>query len=411
VIFIGIDWSDSFHAVCILDGEGKKLAAFEVSHDQKGFESLYDRIAKYAPAPDNAAIAIETKHSLLVDYLSELGYTLYFLNPKQTDRFRDRYRMSRSKSDGFDAYVLADSLRTDMHVFSALSPLDDLSMMLRVLTRAREGLVKRKTATQNELTSSLKRYFPVAVSLLAKISQAEIIPFLLEYPTYEQASSASVKRITLLLKKQGVSDKVALRHAEQIRAMLKEPQPTPSAAVLIAYPIAACSLLRQLQNIINELESIEQEIMDIYRDHPNRALIESMPGLGDILSPVLAAEIGADISRFSSVKTLKAFSGSSPVTTRSGKYQSIHFRRACNMHLRRAIHLASRSAIIKSPWARELYNRMIAKGHKYARALRAVGDQLIEILYAVLTKRTPYDEAYHLRMKSLHGVKPHAKLT
>jgi transposase len=406
MIFIGIDWSDDCHAACLIDTDGKKLSAFEISHNQKGFESLHERITKYAATPDTAAVAIETKHSLLVDYLSELGYTLYFLNPKQTDRFRDRYRMSHSKSDGFDAYVLADSLRTDMHLFNALSPLDEQSLMLRVLTRTRESLSGRKTAIQNELTSAFKRYFPLALHLFGKIDDTESIAFLLEYPTYEQASAVSVKRIASLLKRHGISDKIALRHAEQINAKLKEPQPTSSTGVLTAYPIAACSLLRQLQSIISELSTLEEEIKDIYRNHPNKTLIESLPGFGEVLSPVVAAEIGAEVSRFESVKPLKAFAGSCPVTERSGKFQGIHFRRACNMHLRRALHLASRSAIINCCWARELYTKLRAKGHSYARALRAVGDQLIEILYAVLTRRTPYDEAYHLRMKSLHGKSP-----
>lgn len=410
MIYIGIDWSDNFHAVCILNDAGKKLKAFEIPHDQEGFESLHDCITKYAPIPGDAAVAIETKHSLLVDYLCEMGYTLYFLNPKQTDRFRDRYRMSHSKSDGFDAYVLADSLRTDMHLFNALSPLDDQSLMLRILTRTRESLVKRKTAIQNELTSVLKRYFPIALCFLRKIDESESIAFLLEYPTYTQASAVSIKRIAALLKKQGVSDKIALKHAEQIHDKLKETQPTPSTGVLSAYPIAASSLLRQLKSIISELDALEEEIRNIYRNHPNRSLIESLPGFGDALSPVLAAEIGTEITRFENVKTLKAFAGSSPVTARSGKYQGIHFRRACNMHLRRALHLASRSAIITCGWARELYTNQRARGHSYARALRAVSDQLIEILYAVFTRRTPYDEAYHLQMKSLHG-KSHAILT
>jgi len=73
--------------------------------------------------------------------------------------------MSHSKSDYFDAFVLADALRTDPHLFNALSPLDEQSMRLRILTRARKNLVERKVAIQNELTSALKRYFPVALDL------------------------------------------------------------------------------------------------------------------------------------------------------------------------------------------------------------------------------------------------------
>ena len=52
-------------------------------------------------------------------------------------------------------------------------------------------------------------------------------------------------------------------------------------------------------------------------------------------------------------------------------------------------------------WARELYDRLRAEGKSYGRALRAISDQLLEMLYAILVKRTPYSQAYHLQMKAL----------
>jgi transposase len=332
-----------------------------------------------------------------------MGYVLHFLNPKQTDRFRDRHRMAHSKSDGFDAYVLADALRTDAHLFAALSPLDEQSLVLRVLTRSRVNLVKRKVAVINELKAALKRYFPLALELFDDLEHPGSIDFLLKCPTYAQARTVSAARIVSILVKAGAREKSAAKRAEQMRQKLQSAQPTPSKSAASAYPPAVRSLLRQLRSIVTELECLDSEIGTISRNHPNKELIQSLPGIGEALGPVFAAEIGADVARFSEIKTLKAFCGSSPVTARSGKYQSVHFRRACNAHLRRALHLASAGAIITCAWARELYDRLKAKGKSHGRALRAVGDQLIEILYAVLRRRQPYDEAYHLRMKSLHG--------
>lgn len=403
MVHTGIDWSDRSHSFCILNEAGETLDSFQVPHGHDGFQTAHARIARHA-GPDGVRVAIETKDSLLVDFLSELGYTLYFLNPKQTDRFRDRHRMSRSKSDSFDAYVLADAVRTDAHLFNALSPLDEQSLRLRVLTRTREGLVNRKVAVQNEITAYLKRYFPVALELFGGVDNLEAISFLLQYTTYQQAKSVSETRIASILgKAAGVSKAIALRHAKQAHAKLSKPQPAPSASVARAFPLAVKSLLRQLQSILEEMEALEQETRENYRDHPNKDLIESLPGVAQTLGPVIAAEVGTDIARFADLKTLKAFAGSSPVTEQSGKFRAIHFRRACNNHLRRALHLASQAAICRAGWARELYDRLRANGKSYGRALRAVADQLLEMLYAILARRTPYDEAYHLRMKALHG--------
>lgn len=403
MIYVGIDWSDTHHDFCILDESGKKLDSFVVSHGQDGFELAHKHIGKHASA-DQARVAIETKDSLLVDFFNELGYTLHFLNPKQTDRFRDRHRMSRSKSDSFDAYVLADAVRTDLHLFNVLSPLDEESLRLRVLTRTREGLVRRKVAVSNEITTYLKRYFPVALDLFGGIDNLEAISFLMQYPTYEQARSVSEIRIASILSKgAGVSKAIALRHSQHVREKLQQLQPLAAASIIRSYPLAIKSLLRQLRAIIDEIARLDNDIRESYNDHPNKDLIGSIPGVAETLGPVIAAEIGADMTRFHNIKILKAYCGSSPVTVQSGKYRSIRFRRACNEHIRRALHLASQSAIRTAAWARQLYDRNRAEGKSYGRALRAVADQLLEMLYVMLIKRTPYDEAYHLKMKELHG--------
>lgn len=162
-----------------------------------------------------------------------------------------------------------------------------------------------------------------------------------------------------------------------------------------AYPLAVKSLLRQLQSILEEMEALEQEIAVSYIDHPNKELVQSLPGIAETLGPVIAGEIGTQIARFTDLKTLKAYCGSSPVTVQSGKFRSVH--------IRRALHLASSTAIRQAGWARELYDRLRASGKSYGHALRAVADQLIEMLYVILIRRTPYDEAYHLQMKAVHG--------
>jgi transposase len=403
MINVGVDWADRAHSVCILEAEGSQLHAFEIPHTQEGFEKLHSAIQKHASSPDQVSIAIETKDSLLVDFLSEAGYTLYFLNPRQTDRFRDRHRMSHSKTDEFDAYVLADAVRTDQHLFNALSPLDEQSLRLRVLCRARRNLVHRKVAIQNELTSALKRYFPAALELFNSLDSNGAVSFLLQYPTYEQARTVSPSRTAAILIKNGFRKDLAIRRAEIVKQKLSEPQPTPSANVAAVFPLAVKSLLRQLKDVLREMQDIEVQIKEAHQDHPNKDLIDSLPGVAEILGPIIAGEMGAEILRYTNLTTLRAYAGTSPVTASSGKYCAIHFRRACNHHLRNALHLAAQTAISQAAWARELYDRLRSAGKSHGRALRAVADQLVQMLYVMLIRRTPYDEAYHLKMKAMHG--------
>jgi transposase len=403
MICVGIDWSDTNHSICILNAEGNQLSALQVPHCQAGFERAHAEITKHAPSVNDAGIAIETKDSLFVDFLSELGYTLYFLNPKQTDSFRDRHRMSHSKSDSFDAYVLADALRTDLKKFNSLSPLDEQSLLLRALCRTRVNVIRRKVSIHNELTSALKRYYPVAISLFHSLDQPAAIAFLATYTTCRQATKASQADIVSILTAHGFTKAAAEERADIIIEKLAEPQPIPAPNVAYALPIVVKSLLRQLESVVVELASIDDQIKIVYRDHPNRDLIESLPGVAATLGPVIASELGSDITRYQSLGTLRAYAGTAPVTVSSGKNHGVHFRRACNQPLRRALHLAASTAIRISPWARTLYDRLKASGHSHGRALRAVADQLVEMIFVILKRRTPYDEAYHLRMQALHG--------
>lgn len=403
MVYVGIDWADKSHCMCIVDDQGEKLCSLSFAHSQDGFEKAHDAIVKHSAAGE-VKVGIETKDSLLVDFLSEMGYSLFFLSPKQTDRFRDRHRLSSTVSDSFDAYVLADALRTDAHLFRMLPPLDGVSLHLRVLTRSRERLMKRKVAVQNEITSHLKRYFPAALELLRDIDHPEAIAFLLEYPTHSQAKAVSRSRIESVLKKRGgASPAIAKRHAACIHAKLREPRMNAAPHVVDAYPFTVQSLLRQLNGIVDEIVVLDSQIADVYKEHDNKDIIESLPGVAEILGPVIAAELGEDISRFGSVKTLKAFVGSCPVTKRSGGHREVLFRRACNRHLRRALHLASLASLSTAGWAKELFDRLRSEGKSYGRALRAVADQIIEMLYIMLTRRTLYDAGYHTRMKALHG--------
>ena len=61
------------------------------------------------------AVAIEVPHGPIVETLLERGFQTHAVNPKQLDRFRDRFTVAGAKDDRRDAHVLADSLRTDRH--------------------------------------------------------------------------------------------------------------------------------------------------------------------------------------------------------------------------------------------------------------------------------------------------------
>src|SRR5688572_32104456 len=124
---VGVDWATEQHQVCILDTERNIIAEREVEHRGDSLRAFFDELLKLADGrPELVAVAIETPRGALVESLVERGFHVYALNPKQLDRFRDRHTVAGVKDDHLDAFVLADSLRTDRPCFRRVRVDDSL---------------------------------------------------------------------------------------------------------------------------------------------------------------------------------------------------------------------------------------------------------------------------------------------
>ena len=106
MIYVGIDWADDHHQVAITDDSAETLSQFQISHDTAGFAMLREQIARFCSSPDQVLVALETSRGLLVHELLRCGYWVYAINPKALNRYKDRYVLSRAKSDPIDALGL-----------------------------------------------------------------------------------------------------------------------------------------------------------------------------------------------------------------------------------------------------------------------------------------------------------------
>src|SRR3972149_2072008 len=119
---IGIDWADEHHDVCVVNESGEKADSFRINHDPEGLSSLRDRIRRLGVSKDQVLFAIETHKNLVVDFLLDEGYSVYSINPKSVERYRERYRVSGAKDDTFDAMVLANIILNDGHQYQPIIP-------------------------------------------------------------------------------------------------------------------------------------------------------------------------------------------------------------------------------------------------------------------------------------------------
>ena len=131
--YAGVDWASESHHVFLTDGEGRKISERIFKH---GGEGLADMAAWLLATSDGAEasqiqVAIEVPHGPVVETLIERGFKVHAINPKQMDRFRDRFTLAGVKDDSRDAQVMVSALRTDARCFRQLAVVDPVVIELR----------------------------------------------------------------------------------------------------------------------------------------------------------------------------------------------------------------------------------------------------------------------------------------
>ena len=141
-IWCGIDWSERHHDVALVDDDGVLIAKRRIPDSAGGFRQLLELLAEHRERSDvPIPVAIETAKGLLPAALRAAGYQLFPINPLAVSRYRDRYVVSRAKSDPGDALVLANILRTDQTAHRPLPEDSELAASIRVLARAQQDAV------------------------------------------------------------------------------------------------------------------------------------------------------------------------------------------------------------------------------------------------------------------------------
>jgi len=88
VLFLGVDWGEAHHDLCLLDQDGSILAARRITDGLAGVGELHALVAAHTEEPAQVAVAIETDRGLLVGALLAAGYQVYAVNPQTVSRYR-----------------------------------------------------------------------------------------------------------------------------------------------------------------------------------------------------------------------------------------------------------------------------------------------------------------------------------
>jgi transposase len=393
----GIDWASEEHALCVVDASGQTLAGELFAHEEAGLRELVARMRGLGVV----RVAIERPDGLLVDRLLEAGFVVLPIHPNKLKATRPRFEASGGKSDGFDAFCLAELARTDSHRHRALCPDSDETKALRALTRTREDLVGARVRLANELRAQLQAFWPGAAQIFADVDSAIALAFLERYPSPADARGLGEKRLAGFLARNGYCGRRSA--AELLERLRSAPEGRAGVLEVEARRGAVLGLVAALRPIVVQIRDLTSQIAHAVRSHADGEVF--LPLFKDPKSVItaarLVAEIGDDRSRYPSAEVLAADAGMAPVARESGKRKVAGFRWACDKRLRDAVSCLADSTRHHHPWARSVYLGARSRGLDHPHAIRVLGRAWLRVLWRCWQDGVAYDPAKHGNLRRL----------
>jgi transposase len=391
VVFLGVDWAEENHDVCLLDERGKVLGRARVANSLEGVSRIHALVAEHAEESAPVVVGIETDRGLLVQALLAAGYQIYAINPLAVDRYRDRYSVSGAKSDAADAKVLADLVRTDRDNHRQVAGDSQQVEAVKLLARAHQALVHTRQRQVNQLRSTLREFYPALEAFKDDLGGRDAMAILEYAPIPSRARSVSQAKLISALRKSGRERNLETR-AVELQNILRQPHLEQPATLVAAYEVIVKSCVRMIRELNAEMTALEEELTKSFELHPDAELYLSLPGLGFVLGARVIGEFGDDPNRYLDAKGRRAYSGMAPITKASGTRHVVLARYARNRHLADACYLWAFASLRASAGAHQYYKVLRARGKSHHQALRALGNRWVSILHGCLRHRSPYSE-------------------
>jgi len=393
-LVIGLDRSDRKADLYLIDtrtGDAQKQSV------ETSPEALHDWLARLRQdhPQDRIGLCLEQPAANLILFLETYAWiTLYPINPISLQKFRETFVTSRAKDDGKDAQYLAQLLLSHPDKLKAWQPDDSQSRQLEQLVFHRRAVMNERTGLTNRLKALLKQYFPQALELCGEdLWRPLATAFLLKWPTLQSLKKARKESLKQFYHLQGSRSQTLID--QRLARIDTAVALTDELALLQSYTLRVQLICKELQLLRKTLEQFEQQIAQVFQQHPDREIFAALPGAGPVLAPRLLASMGSERERFAGPENLQCFSGVAPVTKQSGRKSHVHRRYHCPKFLRQSFHEYAKESILHSRWAAAYYWQQCSKGCKHHTAVRALAYKWQRIIWKCWKSRTIYKEAIY----------------
>ena len=384
---VGIDIGKNHHEASIVSPEGKQIGRslrFATTH--KGADSLMSFIFKNIGNSPCVFGMEATGHYWypIYSFLKAKGYTIYVINPIQSDSLRKMY-IRQTKNDSIDSFLIAEVIRFGQ--FGTTSMADENILAMRQLCRYRDSVISSRTEIKLRIGTIMEQIFPEYEKQFSSLWVSTSMGILEKYFTPENIENAPIDELFEIIK-----DKSHNRLTRAKAISIKE-----AAADTFGIKIAQDAFSFQLKQLIDrmnfldkQIEALDCQILEYYEKFD--CYLHTIPGIGIIGAATILAEIG-DISRFKNSSSLIAFAGIDPTVRQSGEFNSTHnhMSKRGSPYLRHAIFLAATTCSFHNSPLNAYYKKKRDQGKHHLTATGAVARKLTTVIYAVLRDSKPYE--------------------
>jgi transposase len=396
--YLGIDWADEAHAVCLVAADRvNRKEQHQLEQSPEAIDAWVQALRQRFAGGKIAICLEQAKGALIYSLMQYEDFVLFPINPKQLSRFRDALHPSGAKDDPTDAELMVELLIKHREQLRAWQPDDAQTRLMGMLTEDRRHFVNQRTRLTNALKSRLKQYFPLALEVLGELDCEMACRFLLRWSTFDDLRNTNPQEIADFYRQQHCYHPKLI--AERLAAIAAARPLTSDAAVVESGQRLVRAQAEQLLALLPIITQYDLRVAQLFQSHADAQIFDSLPGAGAALAPRLLAAFGANRDRLESAEQLQQYSGIAPVTRQSGRQRIVCQRWACPKFLKQTFHEHALQSRRQSTWAAAYYDLQRSRGKGHQAAVRALAFKWIRIIFRCWKDRTQYNEtAYYQQL-------------
>lgn len=399
--FIGLDWADRKHDICLQPAGTQRREFSVIEHTPQAIETwALGLLERFGDGP--IALSCELKKGPLINALAKYPHLVIFpLNPASVAKYRKAFACSGAKDDPSDAELQCDLLQRHFERFTPLLPDSAEMRTLQQLVEYRRSCVGDRVRITNRITSALKNYYPQPLDWFDSKATALFCDFLKRWPSLDCLRNVRTATLQRFFSAHNVR-KATLIDARI--ASIRSAMPlTEDRGVIDANSIVLETQLAQLQVLLETIKRLDTKIAALCKAHTDHRIFASFPGAGPVFSARLMSAFGDNRQRYSDAKQIQTYGGVAPVLERSGKKSWVHWRYAAPTFLRQSFVEWAGESVRYSFWANAYYNQQKQRGKPHQTIIRSLAYKWIRIMYRCWKNEQCYDESTYLNALKAKG--------